>query len=171
MNKYITGILAAICVASLGGNFYLYTNNSNLAAQLSQQQEQYAQQQKELDSLTAQLEENNAVIADLKAQAQTSTQGAVNKTQPSTSTGSSTADALDGWELSRDANPVEEYSSDAEEALYQFIYGNGATGDVHSGDGSGNEVTLMPDGDYFVDNYSDEAYNSTIPKEALDYFK
>lgn len=168
MNKYITGILAAICVASLGGNFYLYTNNSNLAAQLSQQQEQYAQQQKELDSLTAQLEENNAVIADLKAQ--TSTQGAVNKTQPSTSAGSSTADALDGWELSRDANPVEEYSSDAEEALYQFIYGNGATGEVHAGDGSGNEVTLMPDGDYFVENYSDEEFYSA-PEGALDFFK
>ena len=171
MNKYITGILAAICVASLGGNFYLYTNNSNLAAQLSQQQEQYAQQQKELDSLTAQLEENNAVIADLEAQAQTSTQGAVNKTQPSTSTGSSTADALDGWELSRDANPVEEYSSDAEEALYQFIYGNGATGEVHAGDGSGNQAINGGDCQDFVDNYSDEAYNSTIPKEALDFFK
>lgn len=168
MNKYITGILAAICVASLGGNFYLYTNNSNLAAQLSQQQEQYAQQQKELDSLTAQLEENNAVIADLKAQ--TSTQGAVNKTQPSTSTGSSTADALDGWELSRDANPVEEYSSDAEEALYQFIYGNGATGEVHAGDGSGNTGTYIGNGQDFVDNYSDEEFYSTEDK-SMDRWK
>lgn len=168
MNKYITGILAAICVASLGGNFYLYTNNSNLAAQLSQQQEQYAQQQKELDSLTAQLEENNAVIADLKAQ--TSTQGAVNKTQPSTSTGSSTADPLDGWELSRDANPVEEYSSDAEEALYQFIYGNGATGEVHAGDGSGNTGTYIGNGQDFVDNWEPGAMYED-QEQYLDYYK
>ena len=61
MKAYITGILAVACVASLGGNFYLYGNNRAMQQQLAQQQEQIAQ-------LTVQAEEADTTIADLQSQ-------------------------------------------------------------------------------------------------------
>lgn len=82
MKSYITGILAVACVASLGGNFYLYGNNRAMQQQLAQQQEQIAR-------LTAQAEEADTTIADLQSQleqaeAEQSTQGATDKVNPQT---------------------------------------------------------------------------------------
>ena len=85
MKAYITGILAVACVASLGGNFYLYGNNRAMQQQLAQQQEQIAQ-------LTVQAEEADTTIADLQsqleqAQAEQSTQGATDKVTPQAPSG------------------------------------------------------------------------------------
>lgn len=85
MKPYITGILAVACVASLGGNLYLYGNNDNLKNLLTQQQEQIAQ-------LTAQAEEADTTIADLQSQleqaeAEQSTQGATDKVTPQAPSG------------------------------------------------------------------------------------
>lgn len=85
MKAYITGILAVACVASLGGNFYLYGNNRAMQQQLAQQQEQIAQ-------LTVQAEEADTTIADLQSQleqaeAEQSTQGATDKVTPQVPSG------------------------------------------------------------------------------------
>lgn len=85
MKAYITGILAVACVASLGGNFYLYGNNRAMQQQLAQQQEQIAR-------LTAQAEEADTTIADLQSQleqaeAEQSTQGATDKVTPQAPSG------------------------------------------------------------------------------------
>ncbi len=85
MKAYITGILAVACVASLGGNFYLYGNNRAMQQQLAQQQEQIAQ-------LTVQAEEADTTIADLQSQleqaeAEQSTQGATDKVTPQAPSG------------------------------------------------------------------------------------
>ena len=126
MKAYITGILAVACVASLGGNFYLYGNNRAMQQQLAQQQEQIAQ-------LTVQAEEADTTIADLQSQleqaeAEQSTQGATDKVTPQAPSGDEAIKQDIEQQLPQTTpqapDPDKDYSSMSGNDLLEEILGN-----------------------------------------------
>lgn len=139
MKAYITGILAVACVASLGGNFYLYGNNRAMQQQLAQQQEQIAQ-------LTVQAEEADTTIADLQSQleqaeAEQSTQGATDKVTPQTPSGDEAIKQDIEQQLPQTTpqapDPDKDYSNMSGNDLLEEILGNNnmPSGGTSSGTG------------------------------------
>lgn len=139
MKAYITGILAVACVASLGGNFYLYGNNRAMQQQLAQQQEQIAQ-------LTVQAEEADTTIADLQSQleqaeAEQSTQGATDKVTPQAPSGDEAIKQDIEQQLPpttpQAPDPDKDYSSMSGNDLLEEILGNNnmPSGGTSSGTG------------------------------------
>lgn len=143
MKAYITGILAVACVASLGGNFYLYGNNRAMQQQLAQQQEQIAQ-------LTAQAEEADTTIADLQSQleqaeAEQSTQGATDKVTPQAPSGDEAIKQDIEQQLPQTTpqapDPDKDYSNMSGNDLLEEILGNNniPSGGTSSGDYSSDK--------------------------------
>ena len=139
MKAYITGILAVACVASLGGNFYLYGNNRAMQQQLAQQQEQIAR-------LTAQAEEADTTIADLQSQleqaeAEQSTQGATDKVTPQAPSGDEAIKQDIEQQLPQTTpqapDPDKDYSNMSGNDLLEEILGNNnmPSGGTSSGTG------------------------------------
>lgn len=139
MKAYITGILAVACVASLGGNFYLYGNNRAMQQQLAQQQEQIAQ-------LTVQAEEADTTIADLQSQleqaeAEQSTQGATDKVTPQAPSGDEAIKQDIEQQLPQTTpqapDPDKDYSNMSGNDLLEEILGNNnmPSGGTSSGTG------------------------------------
>ena len=140
MKAYITGILAVACVASLGGNFYLYGNNRAMQQQLAQQQEQIAQ-------LTVQAEEADTTIADLQSQleqaeAEQSTQGATDKVTPQAPSGDEAIKQDIEQQLPQTTpqapDPDKDYSNMSGNDLLEEILGNNnmPSGNTSSGSNS-----------------------------------
>ena len=143
MKAYITGILAVACVASLGGNFYLYGNNRAMQQQLAQQQEQIAQ-------LTVQAEEADTTIADLQSQleqaeAEQSTQGATDKVTPQAPSGDEAIKQDIEQQLPQTTpqapDPDKDYSNMSGNDLLEEILGNNnmPSGGTASGDYSSDK--------------------------------
>ena len=145
MKAYITGILAVACVASLGGNFYLYGNNRAMQQQLAQQQEQIAQ-------LTVQAEEADTTIADLQSQleqaeAEQSTQGATDKVTPQTPSGDEAIKQDIEQQLPQTTpqapDPDKDYSNMSGNDLLEEILGNNNM--PSGGTSSGSTGSVDPD--------------------------
>ena len=177
MKAYITGILAVACVASLGGNFYLYGNNRAMQQQLAQQQEQIAQ-------LTVQAEEADTTIADLQSQleqaeAEQSTQGATDKVTPQTPSGDEAIKQDIEQQLPQTTpqapDPDKDYSNMSGNDLLEEILGNnnmpsggtssgGSLSDYKPGDttASGNIYGGHTDPNYKAPEFdnSDEAWEA-----------
>ena len=147
MKAYITGILAVACVASLGGNFYLYGNNRAMQQQLAQQQEQIAQ-------LTVQAEEADTTIADLQSQleqaeAEQSTQGATDKVTPQAPSGDEAIKQDIEQQLPQTTpqapDPDKDYSNMSGNDLLEEILGNNNMPSGGTSSGQSNEYgTLNP---------------------------
>ena len=146
MKAYITGILAVACVASLGGNFYLYGNNRAMQQQLAQQQEQIAQ-------LTVQAEEADTTIADLQSQleqaeAEQSTQGATDKVTPQAPSGDEAIKQDIEQQLPQTTpqapDPDKDYSNMSGNDLLEEILGNN---NMPSGNSSGDSLSDYKPGD------------------------
>ena len=147
MKAYITGILAVACVASLGGNFYLYGNNRAMQQQLAQQQEQIAQ-------LTVQAEEADTTIADLQSQleqaeAEQSTQGATDKVTPQAPSGDEAIKQDIEQQLPQTTpqapDPDKDYSNMSGNDLLEEILGNNNIPSGGTSSGQSNEYgTLNP---------------------------
>ena len=149
MKAYITGILAVACVASLGGNFYLYGNNRAMQQQLAQQQEQIAQ-------LTVQAEEADTTIADLQSQleqaeAEQSTQGATDKVTPQAPSGDEAIKQDIEQQLPpttpQAPDPDKDYSNMSGNDLLEEILGNNNIPSGGTSSGQSNEYDTLKPGD------------------------
>ena len=149
MKAYITGILAVACVASLGGNFYLYGNNRAMQQQLAQQQEQIAR-------LTAQAEEADTTIADLQSQleqaeAEQSTQGATDKVTPQAPSGDEAikqdVQQQQTPTTPQTPDPEKDYSGMSGNDLLEEILGNNNMPSGGTSSGGSNEYDTLQPGD------------------------
>ena len=164
MKAYITGILAVACVASLGGNFYLYGNNRAMQQQLAQQQEQIAQ-------LTVQAEEADTTIADLQSQleqaeAEQSTQGATDKVTPQAPSGDEAIKQDIEQQLPQTTpqapDPDKDYSNMSGNDLLEEILGNN---NIPSGNSSGDYSSDKPGMGW--NNITDSDPNAKAPESDL----